>query len=59
MSNEQKDEKKSVRANGDRRSESELGRKLRQISEEYEAKGGKLLSREEIEREVAERRGAL
>jgi hypothetical protein len=44
-------------ANGDHRG-SDLGRKLRKIAEEYEARGGKLLSREEIEREVAERRGA-
>ena len=57
-SNKRKDKK---RANGNLRSESEPGRKLRKISEEeeYEAKGGRLLSREEIEREVAERRGAL
>jgi hypothetical protein len=48
---------RKAETNGDRR-ESDLGRKLRQIAEEYEAKGGKLLSREEVEREVAERRGA-
>jgi hypothetical protein len=51
-----KDGVKTV-ANGDHR-ESDLGRKLRKIAKEYEARGGKLLSREEIEREVAERRGA-
>ncbi|MEK7406307.1 MAG: hypothetical protein AAB225_14490 [Acidobacteriota bacterium] len=32
---------------------------LRRLAEEYEASGGKLLSREEILREVSERRGAL
>ena len=36
---------------------SELGRVLRKLAEEYVASGGKLLTREEIEREVAERRG--
>lgn len=51
--------KKDKRAlgNGDHR-ESELGRKLRKIAEQYVADGGKLLSPEEVEREVAERRGA-
>jgi hypothetical protein len=47
---------KMADTNGDLR-ESDLGRKLRQIAEDYEATGGKLLSREEVEREVAERRG--
>src|SRR5437868_145418 len=39
------------------RRESELGKTLRRIRESYIAKGGKLLSMEEIDREVAERRG--
>jgi hypothetical protein len=37
---------------------SELGRKLQKISDDYEAHGGQLLSAEEIERELQERRGA-
>jgi hypothetical protein len=36
---------------------SELGRVLRKLAEEYVASGGKLLSRRELEREIAERRG--
>ncbi len=36
---------------------SELGKALRKISDAYVASGGKLLSRRELEREVAERRG--
>jgi hypothetical protein len=38
---------------------SELGRVLRRLAEEYAASGAKLLKRRELEREVAERRGAL
>ena len=56
MNNKRKDKKNPTTANGDRGSD--LGRKLRAISEEYVATGGRLLSREEIEREVAERGGA-
>jgi len=36
--------------------ESDLGRRLREIRERYIAEGGKLLSVEEIDREIAERR---
>ncbi len=43
--------------NSNRPKVSKLGRELRKIREEYIASGGKLLSRREIEREVAERRG--
>jgi hypothetical protein len=53
----QQNKRSQAPTNGNHR-ESELGRKLRKISEEYEAKGGRLLSPEEVEREVAERRGA-
>ncbi len=38
--------------------ESQLGRDLRKIAADYTATGGRQLSREEIEQEVAERRGA-
>jgi hypothetical protein len=37
---------------------SDLGRVLRKISDDYVSGGGKVLSRRELEREVAERRGA-
>jgi hypothetical protein len=57
MKKKRKDKTTPPKTNGDR--SSDLGRKLRAISEEYVAKGGKLLSREEIEREVAELRGAV
>ena len=36
---------------------SKLGRELRQISEKIKASGEKLLTRRELEREVADRRG--
>ena len=36
---------------------SELGRVLRSLADKYEASGGKLLNRRELEREIAERRG--
>ena len=36
-----------------------LGRRLRQLRNEFIAQGGKLLNREELERELAERRGGL
>jgi hypothetical protein len=49
--------KKTVRVSRNHR-DSDLGRKLRKIAENYEAKGGRPLSRQEIEREVARRRGA-
>lgn len=38
---------------------SELGRKLRRISEKVAASGEKLLNRRELERELAERRGGI
>ena len=38
---------------------SEMGRKLRRISEKIAASGEKLLTRRELERELAERRGAV
>jgi hypothetical protein len=37
--------------------ESKLGRDLRRIREKIEASGEKMLTRRELEREVAERRG--
>jgi len=37
---------------------SELGRILRKLADEYVASGGKLLTRRELEREIADRRGA-
>jgi hypothetical protein len=37
---------------------SELGRALQRLASRYEASGGKLLNRRELEREIAERRGA-
>jgi len=36
---------------------SDLGRKLRSIRREFVASGGKLLTREELSGEIAERRG--
>jgi len=38
---------------------SELGRKLRRISDKIAASGEKLLTRRELERELAERRGGV
>jgi hypothetical protein len=38
---------------------SELGRRLRRISEKIAASGEKLLTRRELERELAERRGGV
>jgi hypothetical protein len=38
---------------------SELGRKLRRISDKIAASGEKPLTRREIEKELAERRGGL
>jgi hypothetical protein len=38
---------------------SELGRKLRRISEKIAASGEKLLTRRELERELSERRGVV
>jgi len=38
---------------------SELGRKLRRISEKIAASGEKMLTRRELERELAERRGGV
>jgi hypothetical protein len=52
--------RKSVtRKNGDARVEkvSEFGRVLQRLASRYEASGGKLLNRRELEREIAERRG--
>ena len=44
--------------NGGRPKVSKLGRELRKISDQIAASGERPLSRREIEREVAERRGA-
>ncbi|HEY7389667.1 MAG TPA: hypothetical protein VH640_14220 [Bryobacteraceae bacterium] len=38
---------------------SELGRKLRSISERIASSGEKLLTRRELERELAQRRGGI
>jgi hypothetical protein len=38
---------------------SELGRKLRRISEKVAASGEKLLTRRELEKELAQRRGGI
>lgn len=38
---------------------SELGRKLRKIAEKIAASGQKRLSRRELEREIAQRRGGI
>ena len=38
---------------------SELGRKLRRISDKIAASGEKMLTRRELERELAERRGGV
>jgi hypothetical protein len=48
-----------ARKNGDARVEkvSEIGRVLERLASQYEASGGKLLNRCELEREIAERRG--
>ena len=47
------------RKNGKARGEkvSELGRVLQRLASRYEASGGKLLNRRDLEREIAERRG--
>jgi hypothetical protein len=51
--------KPTSRKNGGAREEkvSELGRVLQKLADKYEASGGKLLNRRELEREIAERRG--
>jgi hypothetical protein len=51
--------KPTSRKNGSAREEkvSELGRVLQKLADKYEASGGKLLNRRELEREIAERRG--
>jgi len=48
-----------ARKNRDTRGEkaSELGWVLQRLASRYEASGGKLLNRRELEREIAERRG--
>ena len=48
-----------ARKNGNARGEnvSDLGRVLQKLASQYEASGGKLLNRRELEREIAERRG--
>jgi hypothetical protein len=48
-------------ANGrkDKQSASELGRKLRRISEKIVSSGERLFTRRELERELAERRGRI
>ncbi|HXP83818.1 MAG TPA: hypothetical protein VN841_03825 [Bryobacteraceae bacterium] len=52
--------KTPVRTNGTAPKErvSALGRALRKISDAYLASGGKQLTRRELEREIAERRGS-
>ena len=49
----------TTRRNGASRAEkvSDLGRVLQKLADKYEASGGKLLNRRELEREIAERRG--
>ena len=42
-----------------KRKPSELGRKLRRLSDEIAASGEKLLTRRELERELAQRRGGI
>jgi len=42
-----------------KRATSELGRKLRRISEKIAASGEKRLTRRQLERELAERRGGI
>jgi hypothetical protein len=51
--------KASARKNGSKPPQevSELGRVLRKLADRYEASGGKLLNRRQLEREIAERRG--
>ena len=51
--------RKSARKNGTGRGKkvSDLGRVLQRLADQYEASGGKLLNRRELEREIAERRG--
>jgi len=53
--------KPSIKRNGNapKKDVSELGRILRRLAEKHAASGAKLLNRRELEREVAERRGAL
>ena len=53
--------KPSTKRNGSTSKEdvSEMGRILRKLAEKHAASGAKLLNRRELEREVAERRGAL
>ena len=54
-------QKPAVKKNGRAPNErvSELGRILQKLADKHEASGAKLLNRRELEREVAERRGAL
>jgi hypothetical protein len=54
-------QKPSTKRNGRAPKEnvSELGRILRGLAEKHAASGAKLLNRRELEREIAERRGAL
>jgi|GEM_PF-1089965 len=51
------DATQAVAAENKNGSESELGRRLRRIRQQYIAQGGTLLSAREIEAEVADRRG--
>jgi hypothetical protein len=46
-----------ARKNGRGEEVSELGRVLQRLASRYEASGGKLLNRRELDREIAERRG--
>jgi hypothetical protein len=51
--------KPTAKKNGDAPPErvSKLGRELRRLADAYVASGGKLLNREELDRELNERRG--
>jgi hypothetical protein len=53
--------KSAARKNGSKPKErvSELGQILQKLADKHEASGAKLLNRRELERELAERRGAL
>ena len=48
-----------ARKDGEEQRASELGRKLRKIAEKIAASGEKPLSRRDLEREIARRRGGI
>jgi hypothetical protein len=52
-----KSRKKSRNSKAPSREISELGRRLQEISDRYIAQGGELLTIEQLDRELAERRG--